>query len=533
MPDPDPVVLLPEAEYIELYNTSENTVAAAQWSLSANNRWVELPSFSLNSGEYLLLADIQDIGLYGNEIHKKGIESFPVLSNPGATLLLRDGSGRLMHTVTYEDKWHSDDAKKEGGWSLEMINPREPCLDRENWVSTENYRGGTPGEVNSVYDETTDDIPELWRVAVAESNVLQLYFSESLDSMTTVSGEYYIVDHGLGNPSEVMPAWPDSKSVELRFDKEFEPNTEYKIQLTSDICDCSGNTLLQPARGYFRVPANADSADIIINEVMYEPDQGFVEFIELYNTSTNTIDLVDFRISVGDPSGSEQKITEEYWPLHAGEYAVIADDYSGLDDITIFSRAEKIIHMPDMPALPNSGNQIYLYKDSLSLSDIVLYTPESHHKILTETKGVALERVSQNTSGLDSDNWLSASADAGFMTPARINSQLNQGKNLSEVSLSSKTLSPNDDGLEDMLTIRYQLEQEGYMGQVFIFNDRGSLVYRIADGVLLGAEGVFDFNGRDEEGKLLPMGFYIVYFNAYHTIMPPFVRKLSFVLVRE
>jgi hypothetical protein len=48
--------------------------------------------------------------------------------------------------VTYSDYWYHDDVKKDGGWTLELINPEAPaaCADSVNWTASNDAAGGTP-----------------------------------------------------------------------------------------------------------------------------------------------------------------------------------------------------------------------------------------------------------------------------------------------------------------------------------------------------------------------------------------------------
>ena len=177
------------------------------------------------------------------------------------------------------------------------------------------------------------------------------------------------------------------------FLESFAAGREYEISLTDDICNCSG-TKLDKNTLQFRVSSIPVRDGILISEVLSDPEPGRREFIEIVNRSGNVIDLRDYRLNIDDPSVTANIITNEYWPLAAGEYAIITGGYDGIDSEYNFDSPEKIICMPGMPRLPNDGATVYLLDQAGEIADRIIYSPEWHHEILREVKGVSLERIS-------------------------------------------------------------------------------------------------------------------------------------------
>ena len=533
MADPSPPVLLPETEYIELYNRSNRDICLKEWQFTANSRTAILPEITLSPDAYIILCDRDDQFLFDSNILTSGLEHFPALTNSGADLILQDRSGKLIHAISYNDDWYLTTDKKDGGWSLEMINPLDACNGSDNWNESEDYRGGTPASANSVFDvNTVGSAPQLWRAAVTDTGSLMLYFSEPLDSQTVYSNLYYSVDNLIGSPEQVLPSWPLADKVELFFLKTFLLQTEYTVNLTSDFCDCSGIRIGQPAEKIFFVPEEADSSDIVINEILFDPVTGRNEFLELFNASDKTIDLKGFSLIFSDRNNTAKVITDDYWPLRPGEYALIAADYYGIDSDGKFGKAERIVLMPGLPALSNEGNTLFIQSPDGGIVDEVQYLPVWHHEILMETKGVSLERISPVESGLLSHNWQSASSDAGYMSPATPNSQHVSEMQNFVLTVEPETVTPNSDGLNEELSVCYQLDEEGYMGRIFVFDIQGKRCRNLANGELLGVSGCYTFDGRNEEGTVLPTGYYVVYFEAYAATGKSYRKKEAFVIAR-
>jgi hypothetical protein len=533
MADPAPAVGLPEAEYVELYNSADHPITIFGWKLVTNSREAIIPEAVLNAGSYLLVCDEGYYNGFDSSINFIALPDMPALSNTGATLRLQDRSGKLIHAVQYSDNWYADDQKNDGGWSLEMIDPIDPCAGKTNWKASVDYRGGTPGKQNSVYNpELANHAPELWRAAITDIGSVMLFFSEPLDSARLSNTDYYSVDHSFGNPNWISASWPIADKVELFFDKEFDRGTTYELSLTSDICDCSGIRLGPGESKEYEMPLEPDSADIVINEVMFNPETDRQEFIELYNRSGKTIDLKDFILGVGDDPETVKIITDEYWPMAPATYAVIANDYSGIDNTDRFDKAERIVLMDIMPMLSNEGKYLFILDKRNRMIDVARYLPDEHHEIVVDTKGVSLERGVPERSGLDPENWHSASSDAGFMTPAAPNSQWNREEKQVEVILSTETLTPNADGIDDIVTIFYHMDKNEYMARILVFDAEGRMQNTLSNGSLLGIEGCYTFDGRGADGNILPTGYYIVFFEACHTDGDRHVVKKAFVVAR-
>ncbi|MGD2034651.1 MAG: lamin tail domain-containing protein [Bacteroidales bacterium] len=529
--DPFPSVLLPGIEYLELYNRSEEIISVYGWHISSNKSTAGLPRYFLEPGEYAILIDDEAKDSVSSTISVITCDHFPVLSNTGAEIRLQDRSGKLIHAVEYSSDWFETSSKKEGGWSLEMIDPDDPCNYHVNWKESADYRGGSPGEENSVYQQGgLYSPPELWRAAVTGSGTLMLYFSEPLDSLMSSSAEYYLVDHGIGSPEKVFPKWPVPDQMELRFNNSFKKDVVYEITITSDVCDCSGQALSPPAFFRFSVPSLSDSTDIIINEIMFDPDYGYSEYIELYNQSDKTIDLRDFGLIPGGTGNDTLTITEEYFPVEGDGYVVISGQNKGIDTHGLFSQQDKLVLMEHFPALPNTGSRIYLLDETGDICDAAFYSADFHHELLTDTRGVALERVSPQRSGLEPENWQSSASDAGFKTPAAPNSQSDMNKEETLVELFPKIITPDGDGANDVLTIHYSMNEPGYMARITVFDRYGNTIKVLANGEILGTEGNYCFEGKDDNGNDLRSGYYILFFDAYNDKGSRKTEKASFVV---
>jgi hypothetical protein len=532
MADPNPTVLLPDVEYIELYNRTDAVIYLKAWHLSVNNKKYLFPEYLLGPKQYVVLCNSNSVSQFLIESDKiLGIKGFSAIGNENCSFILSDVSDRMIHAVNFSNDWYNSTDKKEGGWSMEMINPNDPCVESGNWEESYDYSGGTPGKINSVIKlNTNQPSPELYRAAIEDSHHLALYFSEPLDSNSVINPYFFNVDQGIASPDSIIPSMPLIFKITLYFNKEFIPDIDYEISLTSDLKDCSGNTFVEQQTICFEMPKIASWADIVISEIMYNPAENEEEYIELYNNSSKTIDLKDWLLAVGDTTENLTKITAECFPMPSHTYIIISRRFPMNIPKNELSYRKVLLIMTEMQYLSNVGDSIFLYDNLNHLIDKVIYSPKDHHEIIENDKGVSLERISFDISGDDINNWQSASSDAGFKTPAAENSQHFEYDKANELTLSPNTITPNADGIDDVLEITYKLNKPGCLGRIMVFDINGNLQYSLLNGGLLGSQGSFLFDGCDSGGNKLTTGYYIIYFEAYSANFKGFKTKKTFVV---
>ena len=103
MADPKGLTDFPETEYVELYNTTENTVTLSDWQFAYGGKAKPMSTFELPAGGYAVLyrsgRDIKTDPL----AVQVPLENFPnALANNGKQLQLLDASGNLIDEVTYD-----------------------------------------------------------------------------------------------------------------------------------------------------------------------------------------------------------------------------------------------------------------------------------------------------------------------------------------------------------------------------------------------------------------------------------------------
>ena len=135
-----------------------DTVNIGGWKFEDETRNINKlseTSFKIPPKEYfVLIADSQTINKYSLfDFPYKNIinESSLGLLNTGEMILLKDARGKVIDSVFYSDSWNNKNLPTTKGKSLERINPNLSGNDPQNWSTSVNSLGGTPGKPNSIF----------------------------------------------------------------------------------------------------------------------------------------------------------------------------------------------------------------------------------------------------------------------------------------------------------------------------------------------------------------------------------------------
>ena len=159
---------------------------------------------------------------------------------------------------------------------------------------------------------------------------------------------------------------------------------------------------------------------------------------------------------------------------------------------------------------------LVLYCRELVRIDEIRYTANMHSPLLSSDEGVSLEKVSPELSSGVPGNWHSASETAGWGTPGAPNSVLSdQLSGKGEVELSSSRITPDDDGIEEVLAIGFNLKGIGNVVNVTVFDENGSYIRKLAGNLSVGQGSELIWDGRAADGSMLDTGIYILLIEAY------------------
>ena len=414
-------------EFIEIYNISPtDSVDLSGWKVGDEESWDRIVS----AGEGTLLAPgqfglILDSGYWG---HSTSYDSLIpgaalVLTIDGAsfgrsgltnskphTVRLQNAAGEIVAAYTYtigNPPGHSDE-------KIDLNGGDRP----DNWANSLAVNG-TPGFRNSV---SPHDWNLTLRILRAPSRVIvpsgkwTASFSVRNTGLQDVSGMVLQVTAALPGVRQdslqllfekvpVALAKGDSlvRKISVRFPRGGIWNVDFRAELSRDEVPSDNRARREVSVAF---PAGA----VVINEIMYYPETGMPEWVELFNPESCAVDLRRWRIATELDTESAVFLTRGSWILRAGAYGVLSRDSTFLQDGGIPG-----LCVSDLPALRNSGSELVLFGPAAAAVDTAEYRPEWGRR-----RGYSLERVWYERSGRDSANWRLSGTAGG--TPGAANS---------------------------------------------------------------------------------------------------------------
>ena len=523
--DPTPTIGLPEEEFFEIYNTSSEPLDLENCTFSDGGTPAVFPQVNIASQAYLILVKSGNESLftsYGDVIE---LDGYPALNNSGDNLELRNANGSLLDAVNYTDDYYNDDLKKQGGYSMELIDFSTSCSPTDNWTASTDASGGTPGKQNSVLGANPDQqAPQILSVLISESNEITVTLDENIHPGIAANlNNFEIVETG-SNPVNIDMDEEEHR-LKLSFSSNFQTSSKYTL-LINNLADCKGNEIKGVKTEIVTIEM-AVKGDVLINELLFNPKADGVDFIELYNSSAKFIDLSTLLLARYNEDNREsiKPIRATKYILYPKQFVALTTDTSALKK---GYTTKRLWQVSSLPAMNNdAGNILLLNTDSSSL-DSVAYSEEQHFELFSDVDGVSLERINYDIA-YSPMSWHSASTSAGYATPGYQNSQLiiTQGFN-STFSLVSKTVSPDGDGYQDVMAIQYELDAAGTIANCYVYDLSGSLIQHIINNAYLAPSGTLAWDGVLDNGSKIPIGNYILLLQTIDLDGKSVKKKLAF-----
>ncbi len=516
MADPEPQVGLPPAEYVEIVNRTDYTLSLNGWSLYTSDKPTAIPDCEILPHGFLLLCHANNQPFLANFGSVAGLSSLSI-SNEGGMILLADESNHLVSMVSWSPDWHQNSLKAEGGYSLEQKDPDNPCGEALNWTSSNDNRGGTPGKQNSVYQANPDhSAPEIRKVVIPDNHSILVFFTEEMDSTEVAVSGNYLLSPDIGSPVQTDFEGSSFKNVRLSFASEFDSAVIYTLILRHGIRDCAGNLLDSIQSCTLALPQKPLAGDVVINEIMFDPGNSGAEFIELFNRAEYPVDLKDFLLARRDSYTGEWdgqwRLSGEGRLLMPAEYLLLSSEPEEVRKAWYSPKPGGFEKAEEFPALLNEGDALFLTDLNETLIDSVHYLESWHHPMLSITAGVSLEKIHPDLASWSQQSWHSAASTAGYATPACQNSQYSISETSDLVVLAEpEVFSPDNDGYQDQLSVSVRLPDPGYQAIIEVYNESGMLVTGIANNELSGTECMYFWDGRNQQGQLVPPGFYVLH----------------------
>jgi Lamin Tail Domain len=536
MADPTPVVSLPTNEWLELKNTTTFAINIQGYKLGkATGESGPMPSYIIPAGGYVIVCTgsaVPAMNVYGPTI---AVTSFPSLNNDADQIYLKAPQGQIIHSVNYTSAWYQNELKKDGGWTLEMIDTKNPCTGFNNWKASTDARGGTPAAVNSVNAVNADAIaPKLLRAYASDATHATLVFDEALDSASAAIAASYSMSDGI-NVVSALPLSVSFDRVTLTLSAAMAANKIYTVT-ANNVKDCSNNSIGNTKTARVGLAASTDSLDIVVNEILFNPKPNSVDYVEFYNRSKKILNLKNAYIANRNSNNivaSIYQFTTEDYLFFPGDYIVVTSDVAIVKRDYVANDPNAFLQLNSMPSYNDDAGNVVLLNEQGKLIDEVKYSAKWHFALIADEEAISLERINADAASLQ-NNFHSASSTVGYGTPTYKNSQNRIDASVQgTVTISPAIISPDNDGIDDFATIDYNFPEPGYISNVTIFDASGRPVRYLQKSTLNGTKGYYRWDGLGEKQQKLPIGIYIIYTEIFNLQGKTKKFKQTIVLARR
>lgn len=507
---------LPEVEYLELFNRTSRTVDLKGWTLYYGTRAIVIPGGTLPAGGYAVLCAASKVDQWTDSgVMPIGVPSFPTLANSGKLLWLTDARQHVVAWVDYTDAWYDDDFHRKGGFSLECVDVGNRSGDAANWRSSADKRGGTPGMANSVQgvcpDETRGTVDYAY-LSAPDTAVVR--FTKPMLAASVEDVDHYTVYRGSVGIRAAVAQIPDAREVHLALSDSLRLGEVWQVEW-QQLTDVSGYPLEGDRMLTLGLPQEAAPGDVGFNELLFNPVSGGSDYVELYNLSEKFVDL--HRLYLADVSadgrGEGRLLASLPVTLEPGGYLCLTADVPSLMS-TFPEGVGAVWQVGRLPSMPDKAGTLLLLNAAAEVVDSVAYEAAMHAPFLSDPEGVSLEKIHPTLASAVPGHWTSASTSSGGGTPGLPNSQLREPAEKDGDDgfwLETSSFSPNGDGWDDQLLLRYRGLPVGTSVRIRIYDAAGRLVHQWASADLVAAEGVYAWDGRQADGSLARPGIYLIY----------------------
>ncbi len=541
MPAPAANRLLPNVEYIELYNRSQNDIELNNFMIINKPDTTVLKQRTLKSNAYVIIytknanVNFREID---NTLDTIQVKKLGTLSNPSDFIYLLSSNGVVIDAAGYDLTYYQNVNKAETGLALERTRPNAPC-NSTNWTPSVNPRGGTPGKRNSVVNDSIDvTAPLIEQYYLKTDKKISLTFNRSLNqNLLKMPSQYQIFAVNNNDTTSLLTPKtskdapnqssniitiksvdtiisPLFNTVELTLNSGLRKDSLYKLIIKPILKDCQNLPIPLSIYStlYLQMFDKPIGNDLIINELLTNPETGGSRFVEIFNRSKKAFNIKNLQIK--DTTRNDVKPVSLDFLLLPKQYVVLTDKPSYVRSrYNVPDSAKFNILKNKLPTWNEASGNVSISLDTVTL-DNFNYTKSWHNPLLATTDGVSLERTNPYATSSEPSSWQSAAEKRGFATPAQRNSQYRDLTLTPSVSaafwLEKDSFSPDDDGFEDALLVRYKLEKRGGVANVKIFDSNGRFVKSLSVNELLGAEGVLRWQGERTDGTKTVVGIYIL-----------------------
>jgi len=413
---------------------------------------------------------------------------FSLTNDSGSAILLRAGQEESRLT------WNQQGFD---GHSWERVHPTSDRIEQ-----SVDPTGSTPGHQNSVAS-LPEDLALEGVAVTSENGLTNLSYTIVNRGLDPVNDDTLHLYHFDENAPDSLGAWIASEAIgpvdtgyTIILIGQYSLPGVY-VELVAKLNDDDRNT----NNRFLFTATGQEYPPVILSEFLANPEPlTTTEWVEIKNRSAQPVDLMDWQL--GDSIGW-RTVSETSLIVQPGSYLVIVKD--SLDFLSYYSGFSYALVEPSGWRDLNNGSDSVRLQDALGIGADRFYYSEVFDDNHTWARAELGERAGE---------W-GRSEDAGG-TPGETNRvQFEADDDVSlGIDIQPRIISPNGDGRDDEAVISlFRPEASAYT--LKIFDKMGRLVKTFEDDLATSHfTDEYIWDGRNNSHERLPIGIYIVYFEA-------------------
>lgn len=377
-----------------------------------------------------------------------------------------------------------------------------------------NYTATRAGQlwIDDILINAIPSAPFVQKLTVVNSHTVILTFNKPVNPASIQAKNFSLNDENGVNISvlKVSPNPASNRAIGIQFGKA--SGVHLKLEI-SGVSDLSGKTMAPEAR-LFSYSFPPEPGSILINEVLFNPFSGGADFVELVNFSAVSLPVHRLKIATRNDKLALKQIyavSPVVRYLKPGQFLTCTKNPMAVIPFYFSNNPESFCQMTSFPSFADDAGAVVLLNDSLEVLDEFSYSAKMQSPFVAGEDGVSLERISLEKPTSDRNNWASAAASVGFATPGLPNSAATRATEIQdEIVPEPQAFSPNGDGYNDQLSIKFWLSKPGYIANVRIFDAIGRQVRFLVKNQSLAQDGDWLWDGNNDSGQRLQIGVYII-----------------------
>jgi len=508
-----------EPEWVEIQNTGTSAVTITGWQICDERTCTEIPSARLSAGQRAVLtrdlAALQSTRTLPAEARLLEV-SLPSLNNTTDAVALLDKQGALVDSLPY-DLGDFDPPR-----SLERAGTMvdgAPVFEAQ-WTSCIDRSGSTPGRGNSTL--VLDDDLAIVNAQAGNDGLVLTVLNLGRTTAIDVPISYRIEESSRTITLEIVgPATQESVLIPLA--QLGWPTTWGAVDVAIEIGrpdDRHENDTLT-----IRTSTPPPTGTITLNEIMFDPWPESSDYVEIANTGPDTVDLSGWIVE--DERGDQGAIPPNT-RIPPGGLIVAAND----DAVRSLMDSGVPAVLSSAVNLNATGDLVVLRSRDGYRVDHVSYSDHWHLEVLSERKGLALEKRAPGLVSNSPASWTTSAHPLGG-TPGSPNTTSVDVPADTELTVAPSPFSSDRRHPKHPAVIGFTQPFRHAIASMDVRTVEGALVRRVLDGGLIGTTGGAVWDGRDEQGQRVRPGPYVVVLECVDAISSGVHHATAVVVVGE